>query len=411
MVGENFLKMASVLLFPLLAASAGEGVREMPSLADPMAAETVAVVGSGRVGADQVFELWTPIWYETLAKVRNGKLDAGQGDAQLTREWRRALNALIKDELFFQEAEREHHSAINGMVENFIAQGDPRSRNQITAYIRQRMNQEMERYFRQLNSELVRESGGMVKLRRVLEERRLTFMEWQHRLRKKAFTQTYLREILHPRAPDPGPRRVQEYYAGHPDEFRRSGLVRFRHIFFANTKRGGTEAARRAAVEAWQELDAEEIDFEAAARKYSDDPPSRERGGLETGEEADDPEREAWLADIRAALREEVPETLAPILESPFGCHLAKLISIGQDRKIPFNEVSRDIERKLQAEVWEEATDRYFESIRRKTDIRVLMADFPAWLSCAAQAGMDAGQPRIYRTDSPGMRAIEPGSR
>ncbi len=357
--------MAALLAF-CPAVRATEAVPEgpvVPPMTDPHAMGAVVIVGAGRVGADQVFELWTPIWYETLAKVRNGKMSPAEGDQKLLEEWRRAITVLVKDEVFFQEADREHNSFINRVVDNFKAQGDARPRSQIAGEIRRLMQQDMERYFRQLNAEVVKESGGSVKLHKVLEGRGLTFLEWQNRLKRKAFTQSYLHQILKPRAPDPGPKQIQDYYSSHPDEYSQPGLVRFRHIFFSNALRGG-EKARDDAVEAWQAIMDGEIDFEAAAAKYSDDADSKGRGGLETGEDAADPEREAWLADIRAALREEKPDEVAPILESPFGCHVAVLLSIGPDRKIPFGEVRRDIERKLQGEIWDAETDRYFLTIK-----------------------------------------------
>lgn len=379
-----------------------------PPPTDPHALGPVASVGHARIGADQVFELWTPVWYETLAKVRNGKLSAEEGDARLNAEWRRVITALVKDELFYQEAEREHSSFVNMVVDNFSRQGDPRPRSQIATEVRRLMQQDMEKFFRQLNADLVRESGGAVKLHKVLEGRGISFQEWQNRLRKKAFTQSYLHQILKPRAPDPGPRQIQEYYASHPDEFSQPGLVRFRHIFFANAKRG-PEQAREDAAEVWQLLTDNETDFESAAAKYSDDEESKKRGGLESGETADDPEREAWLADIRSALREEPPNAIGPILESPFGCHIAVLLSIGPERRIPFGEVRRDIERKLQGEIWEAETDRFFASIRKNTDIRIHIPNIPPSLSCASQAGLNAQSPRVYQMATPRISTPKTG--
>lgn len=378
-----------------------------PPMIDTQAMGPVASVGHARIGVEQVFELWTPMWYETLAKVRNGKLSAAEGDSKLNEEWRRALTALIKDELFFQEAEREHNSFVNAVADNFVRQGDPRPRGQIANEIRNAMQQDMDKYFRQLNADLIRESGGAVKLHKVLEGRGITFNEWQNRLRKKAFTQSYLHQILKPRTPEPGPRQIQEYYASHPDEFAQPGLVRFRHIYFSNAKRGA-EQAREDAAEVWQLLVDGEMDFAAAAERFSDDEESKARGGLETGETASDPEREAWLADIRTALREETPEAIGPILESPFGCHIAMLYTIGQDRKIPFGEVRRDIERKLQSAVWEAETDRFFSVVRKNTDISVHMPNFPPSLSCASQAGLDARGPRVYQMTTPQIHTPTP---
>lgn len=368
----------------------------------------VANVGHGRITADQVFELWTPVWNETLSKVRNGKLGAAEGDAKLHEEWQRALRALIKDELFYQEAEREHNSFVNSIVDRIMRGGADRPRSQVATEIRRAMQQDMEKYFRLLNSQVVKESGGMVKLHKVLEGRGLTFAEWQNRLKKKAFTQSYLHQILKPRAPDPGPRQVQQYYASHPEEFSQPGTVKFRHIFFSNTVRG-QEEAREDAVQAWEMLVDGEVDFESAAARFSDDEESRARSGLETEPQASDLEREAWLADIRASLREETPGEIGPILESPFGCHVAMLLSIGPAQRVPFQEVRREIEGKLQGKIWEEETDRYFAAIRKNTPIQILMPTFPQHLSCAAQSGGSRRAPRVYNTAVPQIHSPRGG--
>lgn len=370
----------------------------------------VAVVGPNRIGADMVFELWRPFWQETQAKVRNGKMSAAEGDAKLHEEWERAVRALVKDELFFQEAEREHNSFINAIVERFSRGGDPRPRSQIAADVRRMMQQDMDKSLRQFNAMEVKRSGGMLKLHKVLEGRGLTYAEWQTRLKKRAFTEFYLHQILKPRAPNPGPRQVQQYYASHPDEFSRPGTVKFRHVFFSTAKRG-EEEAREDAVQTWEMLVDGEIDFETAVARYSDDEVSKPDGGLETEDEASDPEREAWLGDIRNALREESPGEIGPILESPFGFHVATLISIGPDQRIPFQEVRREIEGKLTGKVWEEETDRYFASIRKNTPIRVLMPDFPQHLSCAVLTGAPQRGPRIYSTSMPQVYSPRGGRR
>lgn len=370
----------------------------------------VALVGHGKIGADQVFELWTPLWRETQAKVRNGKMTPAEGDRKLQQEWERAIKALMKDELFYQEADREHSSMINSIVDRVMRGGADRPRSQVTSEIRRLLEQDMNKFFRQLNAEVVKDSGGSVKLHKVLESRGLSFLDWQRRLQKKAFTQSYLHQILKPRAPDPGPRQIQQYYAAHPDEFSKPASVKFRHIFFSNALRG-PEKARDDAVEVWERLVDGEIAFEAAAAEYSDDPPSRGRGGLETEDEASDLEREAWLNDIRVALREEPPGEVGPILESPFGCHVAMLLSVGPPQKTPFNEVRKEIEQKLQGERWEEETDRYFAVIRKNTDIRIVMPRFPQNLSCVAQEGMSGRSPRVYSTSRPEVLAPQRRSR
>jgi parvulin-like peptidyl-prolyl isomerase len=371
----------------------------------------VAEVGSGRVTTGQVYELWGPVWYETLARVRNGKITAAEGNARLQDEWRQALDALIKDELLYQVAQSEHDSMINRFADNIYRSqqqaGAPQPIPVIVAKIRQVMKTDMDRFYRQLTSDLVKESGGRSKLLKVLEGRGMTYQDWQRRLEKKAFTHSYLTQIINPRSSSPGPRMVQEYYANHPQEFSRPGLVKFRHIFFSREARGGDQAAREAVSELWQRLEAGEMTFEAAAENYSDDPVSAARGGLESEETASDPERELWLADIRTALREEEPDRLAPILESPYGYHLAWLLAIGPERREPFREVSRAIARQLESAAFQAEVDRYFATVRKNTRIQVLQPAFPASLSPeAVAAGQTPGMPAIYRLGEVGIPGL-----
>lgn len=399
-------RMAVAALIGLLLggalSAAAQDYPARPPAVDHRSMGPIATVGSARIGADQVFELWSPIWYETLAKVRNGKMTASEGDGKLASEWRRVIMSLIKDEVLYQEAEREHNSMINSVVDNMVRQGAAQPRNQISVEIRRLVQQDIERGFRQYNNQMLREAGGAVKLHKVLEGRGLTFQDWQSRLRKKAFTDSYLHQILKPRVPDPGPRQVQEYYSRHPDEFALPGLVRFRHIFFSNAIRGA-EAARDAAVEAWERIEDGEISFDAAVREYSDDPETKARGGLETGEEAKDPVREAWLVDIRASLKEEQPGVVAPILESAFGCHVAELIGIGAPRRVPFDRARLDIERKLQNDIWEAETDRHFHTIQKNADIKVIMRSFPPHLSCSAVTNLNVRAPNVYQLNKPNI--------
>lgn len=377
-------------------------------MADAYLLGPVAMVGHARVGAEQVFELWTPIWSETQAKVRNGKMSPAAGDAKLQTEWEKAVKTLVKDELFYQEAEREHNSMLNALIDRMMRGGADRSRDMVAKEIRRLVEQDIDKNMRLLGAEIIKESGGRVKLHKVLESRGLSFMEWQNRLRRKAFTQSYLHMTLRPRVPAPGPRQIQKYYQDNPDEFQLPGIVRFRHIFFSNSARG-EERAREDAVEAWERLVDGEIDFEAAVQQYSDDPESKDRGGLETEAEASDVEREAWLGDIRTALREETPGEIGAILESPFGCHVAMLIGIGPPQKVPFQEVRREIEGKLTGKIWDEETDRYFNSIRKATDIKVLQPSYPAHLSCSAQVGQPRRQPRVYNTSRPEIHSPRGG--
>ncbi len=365
--------------------------------------EPVAVVGASRITMGNVMELWSPLWSETLARVRTDRLTVREGDQRLHEEWSRAIDALIRDEVLYQEADLEFSSMLNEMARQHKNAGAVEPQNQIVAMLRREMNVGMQRDFQRINARAVREAGGRYKLESVLQSRNMSFNDWQNRLRKKAFTETYLSMTLGPSKYEPRPRDIREYRDEHTEEYYTPGTVRFRHIFFSNAARG-EEEAREDAAAVWEMLAANEITFEEAARTYSDDEESKARGGMETEREAADLEREAWLSDIRSALREEKPDELGPILETPFGCHVAVLVAIGSGQKMPWTEVRDDIVNKLEGRMREQAVDERYARLRRQFSIRTRRDSFPRHLSCAAQQSMLQG-PMIINTTRPEIRA------
>lgn len=421
-MGKVFGKIMPVVCAVALSAGAGAAQDWVQDLGRSMTQDTgrplreahaygpAAVVEYGRIGSDQVFELWTPIWRETQAKVRNGKMAPREGDVRLQAEWERIVRALIKDEFFFQKAELEYHSVINSNVDRIMRGNADRLRSQVTAEVRRGFERDMNEFLQQLYTEVVRDSGGMLKLNKVLEQRGLTLADWQNRLKKKAFTQTFLRYLPRFRPRDLRAKDIQLYYKEHQNEFSDLGIVKFRHIFFSNAKRG-IENAQDAAVEVWELLEDGQITFSEAVKLYSDDMESSLNGGLEVEAEASDPEREVWLSDVRKALRNEEPRKLGPILESPFGFHIAVLISIGPNRKIPFSVVSKEIERKLRDNLVEKETERYFLQVENDDNVKIkyLMPSFPAHLSCEAQLGGPSRSPRVYSTAFPEVTSHRSG--
>ncbi len=367
--------------------------------------EAAAVVGGRKITAEEIFAGWNRKWREIQAKVRNGLLDAADGDDLLQEEWKRVVNAAIKEEVLYQTAKRDYHAKYEAIVDeqNYTS---AKPRHQVAEEVRRRLKEEQDKILGQLRTKAIKEAGGAVSIQMHLEAMGVSPEEWLTGLEKKAFVQMYLRQVLVMKEPEPGPREIRDYYDRHPEEFMQPGPVRFRHILLANLLRG-PEEARENAVEIWEHLADQTITFQEAAKDYSDDRISSEHGGEESGEESGVAEREAWLRDVRLAAGEEKPGRLAPIFASPFGYHILELISVGAAKKQSFYEVQRDIGNILRDERWEREVDRHYQAIRRSVPVQVALRRFPKELSCAALGGRPWRAPCIINLTRPEIELLE----
>ncbi len=352
-----------------------------------------AEVGESKIMADQVFEVWGPAWYEAIAEVRRGRLTMEECDRRLQSEWEKSLETVIREEVFYQEAKRETEKLIQRLTDRFYEvqsayaarRREPTpSRNAVEAEVRHRFQRTTERQLEDLVDRYVKASGGVERLKQVIANRGINWEEWRRRLERKAYTNTYLHEALSPVVPrEPRPADIRDYYQQHKEEFVEPGKVVFRHILFSAQSRGSEDAARLAAENVYRAIAEGRLTFEEAARKHSDDPRSRELGGLET-DLASEPEREAWLQNVREAVRKEKPGEMGPILVSPLGCHLVMLMSVEPTKPLPFSVAQRLIAKRIFTSKWEEEVQKLYATLRDKTRVRILAERFPPDLSCAA---------------------------
>lgn len=361
----------------------------------------VVEVGSARVPLEQILEVWGPSWHETVLSVQRGKLPAGECDAKLLAEWKAAIETVVREEIFYQEAEREFDMMIVKQARQIFEQqtgrrsspGSMATEERIRRDLRQHFEKSVQRQLTDFVDRHIRAAGGLEQLKRVIAGRGITWTEWRERLKKKAFADQYLRTTLGPRVQShPRPADIREYYRDHPDEFRTAGAVVFRHILFSFDKRGGEEAARSAAGSVYDAIAEGRMTFEEAARRFSDDEASKTRGGLEETVSTD-PDREAWLHDVREAVRGEEPGAIGPILLSAAGAHLVMPISEQPGAAISFREAQGAIKKKLHAAQWETELEKLYEELRDKVRVKILMPEFPAQYRWAAVANRRHARP------------------
>jgi parvulin-like peptidyl-prolyl isomerase len=154
---------------------------------------------------------------------------------------------------------------------------------------------------------------------------------------------------------------VKAFYDQHPERFKQPDLVSVRHILVTVKKdpkdqAGLTDDDAKARISKIQEELKGGTKFEDLAKKYSDDPGSKENGGLYA-----DADPSGWVPEFGAAARTQpVGEVGAPVKTS-YGYHLIKVESRKPSRLVPFEEAKEPAEKMAQqdrqAKVWKELMD------------------------------------------------------
>ena len=130
---------------------------------------------------------------------------------------------------------------------------------------------------------------------------------------------------------------MKAYYDKHPDRFKQPDLVSVRHILVTvkqgEGKQGLSEVEAKARIAKIQAELKKGAKFEALAKKYSDDPGSKENGGLYA-----DADPSGWVPEFGAAARTQPVGKVGAPVKTTYGYHLIKVESRKPSRQVPFEE-------------------------------------------------------------------------
>ena len=153
---------------------------------------------------------------------------------------------------------------------------------------------------------------------------------------------------------------VKAYYDKHPERFKQPELVSVRHILVAvkqgDAPTGLSDAEAKARIAKIQAELKKGTKFEALAKKYSDDPGSKENGGLYA-----DADPSGWVPEFGAAARAQPIGKVGAPVKTMFGYHLVKVEGRKSARQVPFEEAKANAEKMAQQErqatIWNELMD------------------------------------------------------
>jgi hypothetical protein len=168
-----------------------------------------------------------------------------------------------------------------------------------------------------------------------------------------------------PESVQPTEEQMRAYFEQNADAYRSEESARARHILIPIGKDEGKgksgeakalEAAKRVAKElkagkGWDEM----------AKKYSEDPGSRDKGGLyENFPPA------GMVTEFAEAVRSQAIGEVGPPVKTQYGFHVIMVESLAPARQLTFDEAREGIRRQLAGRMLQEARAAYVESLKER---------------------------------------------
>jgi parvulin-like peptidyl-prolyl isomerase len=194
---------------------------------------------------------------------------------------------------------------------------------------------------------------------------------------------------------------VKAYHDSHPERFKQPELASVRHILVAvkqgDAPSGLTDAEAKARIAKIQAELKKGAKFEALVKTYSDDPGSKENGGLYA-----DADPSGWVPEFGAAARTQPIGKVGAPVKTMFGYHLIKVESRKPARQLPFEEAKGPAEKMAQQErqvaVWNELMD----GLRKEIPFELMKpAPMPAPAAAAPKAAEPAKTPEPVKATEP----------
>ena len=166
-----------------------------------------------------------------------------------------------------------------------------------------------------------------------------------------------------------GDEEAQAFYSENPTQFAQPETASARHILigFDPADTDEAKAEKKAKAEKVREQLLAGGDFAALAATESDDPGSKETGGLYTF-----PRGQMVPAFEEAAFTQPIGE-VGPLVETQFGYHIIKVDERKESRTIPYTEVQSNLVQFLSMKKVQQAAQLYVEGLRSNAQVNILI--------------------------------------
>ncbi len=234
---------------------------------------------------------------------------------------------------------------------------------------RAKANEGVDKFF----TDMVKRTGSELALRRSIEATGTSFDNYKGKLTERAIAeQVFLREVRSKiEIPDA---TLKKFYDENPSRFESPEMVRASHILIG-THDPKTQLELDDKTKAERHKLAEDLlararkgeDFAKLARDFSNDTPSKERGG-----EYIFP-RGQMVAEFEAAAFSLNTNQVSDLVTTKFGYHIIKLSEKIPAKKTPYAEVSDKIKDYLQQQEADKLLPAYLEKIKKEAGLEYLV--------------------------------------
>lgn len=295
-------------------------------------AQAVALVNGARISNEQLDRA-----FDAVLRERNIHIARMRNPAQARELKRQALDRLIREELFWQQAQKEGLVITEAEVEKAFAESLARFPSR-------------EAFETQLMRQGTDERGFRDSIRRLLSADRYAQRVVEQRVRITDAD-------------------IAAFYRANPALFEQPERwnVRTIALLAPSTRPADERLGARLRLEALRLQLTQGADFDRLARQYSDDPTRQWGGALDPAPLGDLPE---WM---RAPLAKLKPGELSPVIETAKGYHLLKLEARLPASRVPLAEARTAIRDQLQKTRGADALDQATAELRAAAKIEMLV--------------------------------------
>jgi peptidyl-prolyl cis-trans isomerase C len=182
--------------------------------------------------------------------------------------------------------------------------------------------------------------------------------------------------------------QVKKYYEDHPGDFEEPETVRVSHILIMTTDpRSGAQLpaeqvkAKKKQIDDLLKRARAGEDFLKLATDYSEDPGSREKGGVYTFP------RGQMVAPFEAAAFSLKTNQISDVVTTIYGYHIIKLLEKNPAKKFEFSKVSADIKDYLAGKEIDKIAPDLYTSLRQEANVEILDPELKSMVDAAGPAG------------------------
>jgi peptidyl-prolyl cis-trans isomerase C len=213
--------------------------------------------------------------------------------------------------------------------------------------------------------------------------RRLTAMgTTPEKFRQRLFDQAILEDVVEREVHatvEVSAEAVRKYYDENPKQFERPELVRVRHLLLGTFDRAtGRELPasereqKRALIDKLLVRAREKEDFAQLVKDFTDDAPSRDRGGEYLFARATDNPAMAAVPEFERVAFALKPGELSDVVTTRYGFHVIQLLEKLPPQKLDFAAAEADIRKLLQRQEGRKRLPAYFDGVRKDAGVEIL---------------------------------------